>query len=332
MLDSLLQLTIDKHASDLHLSPGQVPIMRIDGDLIFLQNHAVLTSAVIEMLLNKILNETAKQQFQAELSHDFAYQLEDKARFRVNAFYQAEGVALVFRAIPTHIPTLDELSLPNTIKSLLDLPHGLILVTGPTGSGKSTTLAAMVNYLNTNHALHLISIEDPIEFKHQSRNSLISQRQIKRDAHCYSSALQAALREDPDVILVGEMRDLETIRLALTAAETGHLILATLHTSSAPRTINRLIDVFPAEEKNMIRNMLSESLQAVICQTLIKKIHGGRVAAFEIMLANNAIRHLIREDKIAQMINVIQTNGQAGMCTLSQSLSQLAGKGLIYSE
>jgi twitching motility protein PilT len=239
------------------------------------------------------------------------------------------GVAAVFRVIPDQTPTLDELDLPHVFKELLELPNGLILVTGPTGSGKSTTLAAMVDYINTTQQGHIITIEDPIEFTHNSKKSLINQRQIHRDTHDFAAALRSALREDPDVILVGEMRDLETIRLALTAAETGHLVMATLHTSSAPRTINRIVDVFPAGEKNMIRNMLSESLQAVICQTLVKSKIGGRVAALEIMIGSAAIRNLIREDKIAQMVTAIQTGSDLGMCTLDQYLQGLVGRELI---
>jgi twitching motility protein PilT len=235
----------------------------------------------------------------------------------------------VFRLIPEKTPTLEELGLPPIFKKLLDLPNGLILVTGPTGSGKSTTLAAMVNDINLNQACHIITVEDPIEFVHHSKKSLINQRQVHRDTHDFSAALRSALREDPDVILVGEMRDLETIRLALTAAETGHLVMGTLHTSSAPRTISRIVDVFPAGEKNIIRNMLSESLQAVICQSLLKKIDGGRVAAFEIMLGTTAIRNLIREDKVAQMYTSIQTSSQIGMCTLDQSLQALVQKNAI---
>jgi len=241
----------------------------------------------------------------------------------VNVFRQMQGVAAVFRVIPDVIPAMDDLGLPEMLKALLDLPNGLILVTGPTGSGKSTTLAAMVDYINQKQHSHIITIEDPIEFTHNSKTCLINQREVHRDTNDFATALRSALREDPDVILVGELRDLETIRLSLTAAETGHLILATLHTSSAPRTINRIVDVFPAEEKNMIRNMLSESLQAVICQTLVKKIGGGRVAALEIMLGTPAIRNLIREDRIAQMVTTIQTGSEIGMCTLDQYLQSL---------
>ncbi len=269
------------------------------------------------------------KKFESALELDFAIAIPGVSRFRVNAFQQARGVSAVFRVIPEAIPTLDQLNFPAVFKQLLNLSNGLILITGPTGSGKSTTLAAMVDYINTLQACHIITIEDPIEFTHQSKKSLVSQRQAGRDTHDFNIALRSALREDPDVILLGEMRDLETIRLALTAAETGHLVMATLHTSSAPRAISRIIDVFPAGEKNVIRNMLSESLQAVICQTLVKKSDGGRISAFEIMLGTSAIRNLIREDKIAQMYTSIQTGSEVGMCTLEQYLQQLVTKQLI---
>jgi len=242
------------------------------------------------------------------------------------------GLAAVFRVIPENAPTMEELHLPPVFESLVDLPNGLILVTGPTGSGKSTTLASMVNHINLLQEAHIITIEDPIEFTHESKKSLINQREVHRDTHSFAAALRSSLREDPDVILVGEMRDLETIRLALTAAETGHLVMATLHTSSAPRTINRIVDVFPAGEKNMIRNMLSESLQAVICQTLVKKEGGGRTAALEIMLGTPAIRNLIREDKVSQMMTSMQTGSEYGMCTLDQYLQGLVGRGEISNE
>jgi twitching motility protein PilT len=241
----------------------------------------------------------------------------------VNAFNQSNGMAAVFRTISSEVPTLDDLELPSIFKDLLELPNGLILVTGPTGSGKSTTLAAMIDYINKNQAVHIITVEDPIEYVYTSKNSLINQRQVHRDTHDFATALRSALREDPDVILVGEMRDLETIRLALTAAETGHLVMATLHTSSAPRSISRIVDVFSAAEKDIIRNMLSESLQAVICQSLVKKIPEGRIPAFEIMIGTSAIRNLIREDRIAQMYSAIQTGSEKGMCTLDQYLQKL---------
>lgn len=328
-IGELLELSVKQHASDLHLAPGLPPMTRIDGDLCPMNNMAALDAESIKKLVYSVMDKNQQEEFGKTLEVDFATAVPSLARFRVNAFNQMNGIAAVFRVIPDKTPTLDELGLPPVFKQLLDLPNGLILVTGPTGSGKSTTLAAMVDYINANQASHIITIEDPIEFTHQSKKCLINQREVHRDTHNFATALRSALREDPDVILLGEMRDLETIRLALTAAETGHLVLATLHTSSAPRTINRVVDVFPAAEKDMIRNMLSESLQAVICQTLVKKREGGRVAALEIMLGTPAIRNLIREDKIAQMVTAIQTGSSSGMCTLDQYLQSLVDRNII---
>lgn len=328
-LNDLLSLSIKENASDLHISPGQPPILRINGDLGHAKDLPVLTPEMTQSLILSAMTPAQQKEFETALELDFAVPLPGVARFRVNAFRMMNGIAAVYRAIPEVVPTLDSLGLPEVFKTLLNLPNGLILVTGPTGSGKSTTLAAMVDFINTHQACHIITIEDPIEFTHQSKKCLINQRQVLRDTHDFNAALRSALREDPDVILLGEMRDLETIRLALTAAETGHLVMATLHTSSAPRTISRIVDVFPAGEKNIIRNMLSESLQAVICQTLVKKVEGGRVPAFEIMLGTSAIRNLIREDKIAQMYTSIQTSGDVGMCTLDQYLQMLINRQLI---
>lgn len=328
-LVTLLELCVKQKASDLHLSPNLPPMMRIDGELEPIKDMPPLDAAEIERLVLSIMEPDQKKEFEKELELDFATVVPSVARFRVNAFHQMYGIAAVFRVIPEATPTLDDLGLPPVFKNLLDLQNGLILLTGPTGSGKSTTLAAMVDYINTQQSSHIITIEDPIEFTHKSKKCLINQRQVHRDTHDFAAALRSSLREDPDVILLGEMRDLETIRLALTAAETGHLVLATLHTSSAPRSINRIVDVFPAGEKDMIRNMLSESLQGVICQTLVKKIGGGRVAALEIMLGTPAIRNLIREDKIAQMVTAIQTGSGLGMCTLDQYLQGLVQKGIV---
>jgi twitching motility protein PilT len=330
-LSELLIFSVKQNASDLHISPGQPPILRINGDLIPVKDHPILGPEVTKEMVLSLFAADQKTEFYKDLDIDFAIELPQVSRFRVNAFHQADGIAAVFRIIPNKVPTLDELGMPEVFKKLLDLRNGLILITGPTGSGKSTTLAAMVDYINLTQACHIITIEDPIEFSHQSKKSLISQRQVSRDTHDFNGALRAALREDPNVILVGEMRDLDTIRLALTAAETGHLVIATLHTSSAPRTISRIVDVFPAGEKNIIRNILSESLQAVVCQTLVKANKGGRVAAFEIMIGTSAIRNLIREDKIAQMYSSIQTGGAFGMCTLEQSLQKLVDKNIISS-
>ena len=328
-LEDILALAIKNKASDLHLSPGQPPILRIDGELVPLQDLPHLSDHETKTLISSIMTIEQQKQFEEMWELDFGIILPDLASFRVNAFKQINGMAAVLRLIPEEVPTLDSLDLPPIFKKLVDLPNGLILITGPTGSGKSTTLAGMVDYINTHQASHIITIEDPIEFVHHSKKSLINQRQVHRDTHDFSAALRSALREDPDVILVGELRDLETIRLALTAAETGHLVIATLHTSSAPRTISRIVDVFPAGEKNIIRNILSESLEAVICQTLVKKTSGGRAAAFEIMLGSTAIRNLIREDKTAQMLTTIQTSSQLGMCTLDQSLQTLMQNQII---
>lgn len=328
-LNNLLQLSVKMNASDLHLSPGQRPIMRIDGDLVRLTGLPELDANMTSELVYGVLDKEQKQIFDKNQELDFAIIQPDVGAFRVNIFYQTTGISAVFRVIPVEIPSLESLGAPPILKKLLDLSAGLILITGPTGCGKSTTLAAMIDYINTTQHSHIITVEDPIEFVHKSKNSLVHQRQLFRDTASFSNALRSALREDPDVILVGEMRDLETIRLALTAAETGHLVMATLHTSSAPRAISRVIDVFPAGEKNIIRNLISESLQAVVCQTLVKKIDGGRVAAFEVMLGTPAIRNLIREDKIAQMYSVIQTNAAMGMCTMEHSLRELVEKKLI---
>ena len=328
-LNQLLEACFKQKASDLHISPGMPPLLRIDGDLVPIKDAPVLSAEDTKNLIFSAMSKEQQQEFEKNWEFDFATVVPSLARFRVNAFYQMLGIAAVYRVIPENAPSLDELELPPVFKSLLELPNGLILVTGPTGSGKSTTLAAMVDYINQKDSSHIITIEDPIEFTHKSKKCLINQRQVHRDTHDFAAALRASLREDPDVILVGEMRDLETIRLALTAAETGHLVMATLHTSSAPRTSNRIVDVFPAGEKNMIRNMLSESLQAVICQTLVKRNGGGRAAALELMLGTPAIRNLIREDKVAQMVTAIQTGAELGMCTLDQYLQGLVTRQII---
>jgi len=327
-----LQQAIKSNASDLHISPDMQPIIRVDGDLLPINNSPTLTAEQTKNLVYEIMTQNQIKEFEKTLELDFACIINDLAGFRVNAYHEVDGVASAFRVIPAVVPTLDELDFPAVFKELLNLPNGLIIVTGPTGSGKSTTLAAMINHINENFAKHIITIEDPIEFLHTNKKCLINQRQLHRDTKSFKKALRAALREDPDVILLGEMRDLETIRLALTAAETGHLVMTTLHTSSAPRTVSRIVDVFAAEEKLIVRNMLSESLQAVITQTLIKKVGGGRIPAFEIMLGVPAIRNLIRENQIAQMYSSIQTGSNKGMCTLDQYLSNLLAKNLITKE
>jgi len=278
------------------------------------------------------MNDKQRRDYEEFLETDFSFELPGVARFRVNAFNQERGAAAVFRTIPSVVLSLEDLKAPKFFEELCKRPRGLILVTGPTGSGKSTTLAAMINHINYNDYAHILTVEDPIEFVHESQKSLINQREVHRDTHGFNEALRSALREDPDIILVGEMRDLETIRLAMTAAETGHLVFGTLHTTSAAKTIDRIIDVFPAAEKEMIRSMLSESLQAVISQSLLKKVGGGRIAAHEIMVGTAAIRNLIREAKVAQMYSAIQTGRRDGMQTLDQNLKELVEKGLVTAQ
>lgn len=327
-LEDLLEFTVENNASDLHLSSGLPPMIRIDGEIRRLSSAPLTSSQILKMIYG-IMNDRQRRVFDEDSDMDFSYGVENLARFRVNAFQQLRGTSAAFRTIPNRISTLEELQTPAIFQSLVNAPRGLILVTGPTGSGKSTTLAAMIDYVNSNDYAHVLTVEDPIEFVHQSKKCLINQREVHRDTLGFNEALRSALREDPDVILVGEMRDLETIRLALTAAETGHLVFGTLHTSSAAKTIDRIIDVFPAAEKAMIRSMLSESLQAVISQTLLKKVGGGRMAAHEIMVGTSAIRNLIREDKVAQMYSAIQTGRKEGMQTLDQNLLDLVDRGLI---
>jgi len=275
------------------------------------------------------MNDKQRKGYEEHLESDFSFEISGLARFRVNAFVQNRGAAAVFRTIPSKVLTMEKLGMGEVFKKISNNPRGLVAVTGPTGSGKSTTLAAMIDYINSTKYEHILTIEDPIEFVHESKKSLINQREVYRDTHGFNEALRSALREDPDIILVGELRDLETIRLALTAAETGHLVFGTLHTTSAAKTIDRIVDVFPAAEKAMVRSMLSESLQAVVSQTLLKKVGGGRVAAHEIMIGTSAIRNLIREDKIAQMYSAIQTGQSVGMQTLDQCLKGLVQKGLV---
>jgi twitching motility protein PilT len=324
----LLAFSVKNNASDLHLSAGLPPMIRVDGDIRRI-NVPALDHKEVHALVYDIMNDKQRRDYEEFLECDFSFELPGVARFRVNAFNQERGAASVFRTIPSKVLTLEELGCPKFFQEVTRHPRGLIVVTGPTGSGKSTTLAAMIDYINSNDYSHILTIEDPIEFVHPSKKSLINQREIHRDTLGFNEALRSALREDPDVILVGEMRDLETIRLALTAAETGHLVFGTLHTSSAAKTIDRIIDVFPAAEKGVIRSMLSESLQAVITQALLKKNGGGRTAAWEIMVGTPAIRNLIREDKVAQMYSAIQTGRKDGMQTLDQHLLELVEKGLI---
>jgi twitching motility protein PilT len=327
-ISELLAFSDKNGASDLHISAGLPPMIRIDGDIKKI-NLPALEQEDVQAMIFDIMNDKQRKAFEENLEIDFSFEIPDLARFRVNAFNHKRGAATVFRTIPTKILTLEDLNAPDIFKEISLKPRGIVLVTGPTGSGKSTTLAAMVNHVNENKHAHILTIEDPIEFVHESKNSLINQRELNEHTLGFDNALRSALREDPDVILVGEMRDLETISLALTAAETGHLVFGTLHTTSAPKTVDRIIDVFPAAEKAMVRSMLSESLQAVISQTLLKKIGGGRVAAHEIMMATGAIRNLIREDKVAQMYSTIQTGQASGMETLDQCLLRLVQKRLV---
>ncbi|MDD1620405.1 MAG: type IV pilus twitching motility protein PilT [Methylococcaceae bacterium] len=327
----LLTFSVKNKASDLHLSAGLPPMIRVDGDIRRI-NIPALDHKEVHALIYDIMNDKQRRDYEEFLETDFSFALPGVARFRVNAFNQDRGAGAVFRTIPSKVLTLEDLDAPKFFQELCTKPRGLILVTGPTGSGKSTTLAAMINHINSNDYAHILTVEDPIEFVHESQKCLINQREVHRDTLGFNEALRSALREDPDIILVGEMRDLETIRLALTAAETGHLVFGTLHTTSAAKTIDRIIDVFPAAEKDMIRSMLSESLQAVISQTLLKKVGGGRIASHEIMVGTAAIRNLIREAKVAQMYSAIQTGRKDGMQTLDQNLKELVDKGLITAK
>jgi twitching motility protein PilT len=330
-ITELLAFSAKQGASDLHLSAGLPPMIRVDGDVRRI-NLPALDHKQVQELIYDIMNDKQRKDFEEFLETDFSFEVPGIARFRVNAFNQNRGAGAVFRTIPSKVLTMDDLGMGEVFRKITDVPRGLVLVTGPTGSGKSTTLAAMIDYLNSNKHHHILTIEDPIEFVHESKKCLVNQREVHRDTLGFAEALRSALREDPDIILVGEMRDLETIRLALTAAETGHLVFGTLHTTSAAKTIDRVVDVFPAQEKSMVRSMLSESLQAVISQTLVKKVGGGRVAAHEIMIGTPAIRNLIREDKVAQMYSSIQTGGSLGMQTLDMSLKELVTRGLITRE
>jgi twitching motility protein PilT len=327
----LLAFSNKQNASDLHISAGLPPLIRVDGEIKRINVESLDDRTVHDMIYD-IMNDKQQKDYEEFLETDFSFDLPGIARYRVNAFNQNRGPAAAFRTIPSKVLTLEQLNAPEIFKKISQQPRGLVLVTGPTGSGKSTTLAAMVDYVNENRSDHILTIEDPIEFVHQSKSCLVNQRELGTHTLGFGEALRSALREDPDVILVGEMRDLETIRLALTAAETGHLVFATLHTTSAAKTIDRIVDVFPAGEKEMVRSMLSESLRAVIAQTLLKKVSGGRVAAHEIMIATPAIRNLIRENKIAQMYSSIQTGQAKGMQTLDQCLLNLVRNRIVHVE
>jgi twitching motility protein PilT len=331
-VSDLLSFSVKNKASDLHLSAGLPPMIRVHGDVRKINMPAMDHSQVHDMVYD-IMNDGQRKFYEENLEVDFSFEIPNLARFRVNAFNQNRGCGAVFRTIPSKVLTLEQLAAPPIFKDISQNPRGIVLVTGPTGSGKSTTLAAMVDFINETEYGHVLTVEDPIEFVHQSKRCLINQREVGPHTLSFANALRSALREDPDVILVGEMRDLETIRLALTAAETGHLVFGTLHTSSAAKTIDRVVDVFPAAEKDMVRSMLSESLRAVISQTLLKTKDGqGRVAAHEIMIGTPAIRNLIRENKIAQMYSAIQTGQQHGMQTLDQNLQELVRRNIVASD
>jgi len=330
-ISELLAFSVKNGASDLHLSAGQPPMIRVDGEIRRI-NVPPMDHKGVHSLIYDIMSDKQRKDYEEFLETDFSFEIPDLARFRVNAFNHQRGAGGVFRTIPSTILSFEQLGCPPIFGEISKNPRGLVLVTGPTGSGKSTTLAAMIDFKNDTEHGHILTIEDPIEFVHPCKKCLVNQREVHRHTLGFNESLRSALREDPDVILVGEMRDPETIRLALTAAETGHLVFGTLHTSSAAKTIDRIIDVFPAAEKEMVRSMLSESLRSVISQTLVKKIGGGRVAAHEIMIGTPAIRNLIREAKVAQMYSAIQTGQGIGMQTLDQNLAELVQKGLITKQ
>ena len=328
-ITDLLAFGVKNKASDLHLSAGLPPMIRVHGDIRRI-NLPEMSSEEVGQMITSVMNDQQRKLYQQNMETDFAFELPNVARFRVNAFTSNRGPAAVFRTVPSTVLTLEDLKAPRIFQKIADHPRGLVLVTGPTGSGKSTTLAAMINYINDTQPSHILTIEDPIEFVHQSKKALVNQRELHQHTHSFANALRSALREDPDVILIGEMRDPETISLALTAAETGHLVFGTLHTTGAAKTVDRIVDVFPAGEKEMVRSMLSESLRAVISQTLLKTRDGnGRVAAHEILISTPAVRNLIREKKIAQINSTLQTGQTHGMQTLDQSLQALVRQGVI---
>jgi twitching motility protein PilT len=330
-ITQLLAFGVEQGASDCHLSAGEPPMIRIHGDLKKL-DHAPLTKEEAHALVYDIMNDAQRKAFEETHECDFSFEMGTVARFRVNVFMQRKGEGAVFRTIPTKILTLEQLEMPAILKQLCDKEKGLILVTGPTGSGKSTTLAGMVDYLNESFEGHILTVEDPIEFVHQSKKCLVNQRELGPHTNSFANALRAALREDPDIILVGEMRDLETIQLALTAAETGHIVFGTLHTSSAPKTVDRIIDVFPPNQQAQIRAQFAESIEAVITQTLLKKKGGGRIAALEIMTGTTAVRNLIREGKIHQIPGTMQVSQKDGMQTMDMALQSLVSRGLVTKE
>lgn len=330
-ITQLLAFTMQNKASDLHLSAGNQAIIRVHGDLKRIKGD-VLTSDTIRTMLYSVMTEEQRANYERDFELDFAISFGEKARFRVNAFTTRQGSSAVFRTIPSVVPTIEELELPPVMRRFAELEKGIVLVTGPTGSGKSTTLSALINYINMNMAKHILTIEDPVEFYHTSKKSLVNHRELGVDTHSFSRALKSALREDPDVILVGEMRDHETISLALTAAETGHLVFGTLHSSSAPKTIDRIIDVFPMSDKEMVRAMLSGSLQGIVAQTLLQRKEGGRVGAYEILVGTNAVRNLIRENQVPQLYSMMQTGARYGMMTMEDAVNDLLEGGVISKE
>ena len=330
-ISQLLRFMASVKASDLHISAGEAPMVRVHGEINRIDVPA-LTPEDTHRLIFDIMNDAQRRVFQEKLEVDFAFALDDDLRFRVNAFVQNRGEGAVLRSIPTKIPSFADLNLPPVLRQFADQDKGLVLVTGPTGSGKSTTLAAMIDYINETTAGHILTLEDPIEFVHKPKRCLVNQREVGTQTHSFSAALKSALREDPDVILVGELRDLETVSLALTAAETGHLVFATVHTSSAPKTVDRLIDVFPTAQQAQIRTMLSESLVGVATQSLLPKIGGGRAAAIEILVATPAVRNLIRENKTFQIPSAMQVGAKAGMVTMEAALTELVNKGIVAGE
>ncbi len=327
-ISRLLHFTIQNEASDLHISAGESPMIRVHGEMKRVDTPALSTEQAQAMIYD-MMNDSQRKIFEEFSDIDFSMQLGDVSRFRVNIFRQNRGLGAVFRAIPTTIRTLTELGMPPVMSSIAQREKGLVLVTGPTGSGKSTTLASMIDLINQTLEGHILTVEDPIEFVHQSKRCLVNQREVGSHTQSFGNALRAALREDPDIILVGEMRDLETIHLALTAAETGHLVFGTLHTSSAPKTVDRIIDVFPADQQGQVRAMFAESIQAIVTQTLCKKVGGGRIAALEVLIGTPAVKNLIREGKIHQLPGVMQTSQGVGMQTLEMSLRELLDRGLI---
>lgn len=332
LMEKILKYAVAHKCSDIHITTGSPPYMRVDGDITNIPNAPILDGIWVTEILDSVMNDVQKKFYRENLEIDFSIQFSDSVRFRVNAFRTINGPAAVFREIPITIKNLESIAAPAIVRNLINARRGLILVVGPTGSGKSTTLAAMIDEINKNFTDHIITIEDPVEFVHKNKKSIINQREIGQSTLSFSNALRSALREDPDVILVGEMRDVETIRLALTAAETGHLVFGTLHTSSAAQTVNRVIDVFPADDKPVIRSMLSTSLKAVISQRLVKKVSGGRHAAFEVMIANPSIRNLIREDKVPQINSIMELGKKSGMRTMKESIEELYSNKIISKE